>query len=62
MQSEPIATQEALELLDIMIKITENPDAVTIEELEVSWPNETIVRCLERIKDIVAASGAFVGN
>lgn len=50
---EVITTQEALELLDFLVKIAIDPDSVDTEELEEAWPNERVALYLEAIKGIV---------
>jgi hypothetical protein len=51
--------QEALELLDLMIKVAIDPDSVDAQVLEATWPDEKIAMYLEAIRGIVAESKAF---
>lgn len=49
-----VTKEEALELLDRMIKTALDPDSVSTQELEQEWPNERIAQCLEAIQAVIA--------
>jgi len=64
MPGEIITTVEALELLDIFIRIMKGEYEAEEEWMQASerWPQEKAVRCMEVIKDIVKESGVFIGD
>jgi hypothetical protein len=64
MQGEIITTKEALELLDILIRLMKEEDGADEEwqQLDKIWPQEKVIRCTEVIRDIVAESGVFIGS
>ena len=61
MPGEIITTQEALDLLDLLARLSRKYDSDSAwDECSFEWTESYVARCLSVIKDVVKESGVFI--